>query len=109
MNQQKIQNLAISACLLLGVGCTTPPAYQASLIGFGGQVQEGQTLGAFDRAALQSAADDLRLVGDVAGLGVDPARLSSNGRGEGSPIASNETDKGRAQNRRVDLHPVKEE
>ncbi len=129
MNQRKIQHLALTACLLLGMGCTTPvlpshsqiqtspltfaaraknkvshlfvvtdssgtmfseqtypeakaltqsfvpampaspPQYQASLIGFGGQVQEGKTLSAFDRAALQSAADNLRLMGDVAGLG----------------------------------------
>ena len=47
----------------------SPPEYQAALISFGGQVQEGKALDAFDRAALQSAADDLRLVGDVIGFG----------------------------------------
>jgi len=35
--------------------------------------------------------------------GVDPARLKSQGFGEADPIASNETDEGRQQNRRVML------
>ena len=35
--------------------------------------------------------------------GVDPARLKSKGFGEADPIASNETDEGRQQNRRVML------
>jgi OOP family OmpA-OmpF porin len=35
--------------------------------------------------------------------GVDPARLSSIGKGESMPIADNETEEGRQQNRRVML------
>ena len=35
--------------------------------------------------------------------GIAASRLSSAGRGEGSPVASNDTDEGRAQNRRVDF------
>jgi OOP family OmpA-OmpF porin len=35
--------------------------------------------------------------------GVDPARLKSQGFGEADPIASNDTEEGRAQNRRVML------
>ena len=35
--------------------------------------------------------------------GVDPARLKSQGFGEADPIASNDTEDGRAQNRRVML------
>lgn len=48
------------------------------------------------RAANVSAA----LVG---GYGIDPARLSSEGAGLSKPIASNETEEGRAKNRRVEL------
>jgi len=36
-------------------------------------------------------------------LGVDPGRFSAAGMGEDFPIASNETEEGRAQNRRVDV------
>jgi len=35
--------------------------------------------------------------------GVNPAQLSAVGRGESMPVASNSTDEGRAQNRRVEL------
>jgi outer membrane protein OmpA-like peptidoglycan-associated protein len=37
------------------------------------------------------------------GRGIDPARMAPIGYGEGQPIASNESESGRAQNRRVDL------
>ena len=39
----------------------------------------------------------------VAKNGVDPSRVFVKGFGEGSPIANNETDEGRSQNRRVEL------
>ncbi len=39
----------------------------------------------------------------IAGLGVDPARLTGVGYGEERPIADNGTDVGRAQNRRIEF------
>ena len=36
--------------------------------------------------------------------GVTPQKVTSQGRGESEPVADNETDAGRAQNRRVELH-----
>lgn len=40
-------------------------------------------------------------------LGVDPGRIDARGEGENSPIASNKTDEGRAQNRRVELRVIR--
>jgi len=47
--------------------------------------------------------------GYLAGEGVERSRLVMAGRGENSPIASNETETGRAENRRVEviLEPLK--
>jgi OOP family OmpA-OmpF porin len=39
-------------------------------------------------------------------LGIDGSRLSPRGYGESRPVASNETEEGRAQNRRVELNPI---
>ncbi len=39
--------------------------------------------------------------------GISPSRLSSKGYGPSRPIASNDTAEGRAQNRRVELKPIK--
>ncbi|MDT0635840.1 OmpA family protein [Spectribacter hydrogenoxidans] len=36
--------------------------------------------------------------------GIEPGRLTTEGFGESKPVASNETDAGRAENRRVELH-----
>ncbi|MDD2057819.1 OmpA family protein [Pseudomonas sp. GD03860] len=36
--------------------------------------------------------------------GLSPAKVTSQGRGESEPIADNDTEEGRAQNRRVELH-----
>jgi len=40
---------------------------------------------------------------ELVNLGVDPTRLSVRGKGKSEPVASNDTDEGRAQNRRVEL------
>jgi OmpA family len=39
----------------------------------------------------------------VGGYGIDPARLTPEGAGMSRPLASNDTDEGRAKNRRVEL------
>src|SRR5262245_53704927 len=43
------------------------------------------------------------VVAYLTGRGIDASRMASVGYGEGQPIASNDSDSGRAQNRRVDL------
>jgi len=43
------------------------------------------------------------VVAYLTGRGIDSGRMASVGYGEGQPIASNESESGRAQNRRVDL------
>ena len=41
--------------------------------------------------------------GYLAARGVDPDRMSAIGMGEGYPVASNDSESGKRQNRRVDL------
>ena len=36
-------------------------------------------------------------------LGIDPLRIETFGRGSESPVASNETEEGRSQNRRIEI------
>ncbi|MFQ6104569.1 MAG: OmpA family protein [Candidatus Glassbacteria bacterium] len=57
---------------------------------------------AFNLKLSQTRADAIRTY-LVANLGINPARIVAIGYGESRPIASNETDEGRAMNRRVDV------
>ncbi len=60
-------------------------------------------------AALNQALSEARAAAGAAYLiesGIDPARLTTTGAGETQPIASNDTDEGRAQNRRLDFELV---
>ena len=43
------------------------------------------------------------VVARLAELGVDPGRMSSRGEGEANPIADNDTDEGKAANRRIEF------
>jgi len=52
----------------------------------------------------QARADAVRAY--LASRGVGPARMTSRGYGPDSPIATNTTAAGRAQNRRVELHQL---
>jgi len=36
--------------------------------------------------------------------GLDPNKITSEGKGKSEPVADNDTDEGRAKNRRVELH-----
>ena len=44
-----------------------------------------------------------KVMDSLVALGVDPGRVTAAGMGENFPIASNETEEGRSQNRRVDV------
>jgi len=49
----------------------------------------------------------LSIVNFLISNGIDSSRLTSVGFGETSPVASNETDQGMAQNRRVEVKLAK--
>ena len=49
----------------------------------------------------QARADNVRL--ELIRLGVDASRIVANGYGDSHPIATNDTDEGRARNRRISL------
>jgi OOP family OmpA-OmpF porin len=59
----------------------------------------------YNRSLSQKRAESVR--GYLVSKGVDASRLTARGYGEDSPIADNKTDKGRAENRRVELRALK--
>lgn len=56
---------------------------------------------AFNRVLSELRAHVVAL--ELARLGVEPARLMPEGRGESEPVAPNDTEEGRAKNRRVEI------
>jgi len=59
---------------------------------------------AYNQSLGQRRADSVR--GYLVSQGVPAARLTTRSYGETRPVASNDTDEGRALNRRVELHPA---
>jgi len=55
----------------------------------------------YNQGLSERRADSVRSY--LVGQGVDPVRLSASGKGEGSPVAGNDTAEGRQQNRRVEV------
>ena len=56
---------------------------------------------AYNQSLSERRADSVRAYLESKGIAAN--RLSASGRGESAPVASNDTDEGRAQNRRVEL------
>jgi OOP family OmpA-OmpF porin len=59
----------------------------------------------YNRSLSQRRAESVRAY--LLSKGVDASRLTARGYGEDSPIADNKTEKGRAENRRVELRALK--
>jgi len=66
---------------------------------------DSQGSAAFNQQLSQKRAESVRQY--LIGKGVKAASLTAEGFGEAQPVASNDTAEGRAQNRRVELNPVK--
>lgn len=60
---------------------------------------------AYNQSLGQRRADSVRDY--LVGKGVSSSRLTTSSYGESRPVATNDTDEGRALNRRVELHPAK--
>ncbi len=65
----------------------------------------GYTDNTGNAAANLKLSDDRakNVMAELTKLGVDPSRMAAQGYGEEHPVASNDTDEGRAQNRRISL------
>ena len=59
---------------------------------------------AYNQALSQRRSDSARSY--LVSMGIDGGRIRTEGRGESEPIASNETEEGRAENRRVEIKLV---
>lgn len=57
---------------------------------------------AYNQKLSQKRAD--AVMAEMVKKGVEPSKLQAVGKGESEPVASNETDEGRAKNRRVEVH-----
>ena len=55
----------------------------------------------FNMKLSQGRADNVMV--ELVKLGIDAGRLKAEGYGEQYPVASNDTEEGRAQNRRIDI------
>ena len=82
---------------------TRRPGLRVALVGHTDTVGDLETNIALSRARAASVRDRL-----ISEFGVDPARLDAEGMGYLSPIASNLTDAGRAENRRVEVIVLRE-
>ncbi len=65
--------------------------------------EEGASGARMDNWTL-SAARSVSVVKELVGGGVDPERISAAGHAEHGPVATNDTEQGRARNRRVEIH-----
>ncbi|NID10613.1 OmpA family protein [Fibrella aestuarina] len=79
-------------------------AYPAIALKVGGYTDNTGNAAA-NKTLSQSRAE--AAVAELVRLGVDPARLEAEGYGQGHPVASNKTDEGRAQNRRMAVRVTK--
>jgi OmpA-OmpF porin, OOP family len=73
------------------------PAIQLKIGGYTDNTGSDETNMALSQARAEA------VVAAVAALGVDPARMDAEGYGPQHPVASNDTEEGRAQNRRIDV------
>ena len=69
----------------------------------------GYTDNTGDKAANMKLSADraATVVGELAKMGIDPKRLSSEGYGDAHPVADNGTEEGRQKNRRVSMRVTK--
>ena len=82
--------------------CKKYPASRIALVGFTdsiGKPEYNQKLSERRAAAVKDY---------LVKHGVDAARIETSGRGENDPVADNKTDKGRAENRRVEISALSE-
>jgi OOP family OmpA-OmpF porin len=78
------------------------PAYKISLVGFTDSIgKPGYNQKLSERRA--AAVKDY-----LVKHGVEASRIETSGRGENDPVADNKTDKGRAENRRVEISALSE-
>ena len=101
-NSNELTRDVVTALDQIAVFLKTQPHLRVAIMGYTDAV--GSVT--YNISVSQFRANSIRSY--LAGRGVNPANLVAVGMGPKNPIASNDTQEGRQQNRRVEIEPVKE-
>ena len=77
------------------------PMYRVKIVGYSDSIGSAKKN---KKLSLKRAQSVKQMLVD---LGVDPSRITAEGKGEANPIASNKTKEGRAKNRRIEAELIK--
>ncbi|HEX5328569.1 OmpA family protein [Sulfuricurvum sp.] len=96
-NSNKVDAAGIAKVAAFASFLKDSPAYNASIVGH----TDSTSSDVFNQKLSEKRAEMVKSM--LVKEGVDASRLSSSGKGESQPVASNKTKQGRAENRRIEV------